>query len=137
MSDNPDVSHEARDISVKAILWIATGLVVAAVAIHLFVWLVFTHLEKREAARVPPRYPLASAVQDRLPPEPRLQTTPRQDLQKLRAAEDAILNSAGWVDKNTSVVRIPIEHAMALTVERGLPTRPPEDRKEAKDAPQP
>ena len=59
----------------------------------------------------------------RLPPEPRLQTNPRQDLSDLRAREDQLLNSYGWVDKNTGVVRIPIERAMQLIVERGLPTR--------------
>ena len=58
-----------------------------------------------------------------MPPEPRLQTNPRQDLSNLRAREDALLNSYGWVDKNTGVVRIPIERAMQLIVERGLPTR--------------
>ena len=72
---------------------------------------------------MPAEYPLASSQGDRLPPEPRLQTNPREDLRTLRAKEDELLGSYGWVDKNAGVVRIPIEDAMKLTVERGLPAR--------------
>ena len=35
-----------------------------------------------------------------------------------------MLDSYGWVDKNAGVVRIPIDEAMKLTLERGLPARP-------------
>jgi len=58
-----------------------------------------------------------------VPPEPRLQTTPREDLRELRAREEEILGSYGWVDKTTGVVRIPIDEAMKLTLQRGLPAR--------------
>jgi hypothetical protein len=68
-------------------------------------------------------YPLAVGEGNRLPPEPRLQTNPREDLRDLRAKEDAILESYGWVDRNAGVVRIPIDEAMKLTVQRGLPSR--------------
>jgi hypothetical protein len=40
-----------------------------------------------------------------------------------RRQEDAVLSGYGWVDKNAGTVRIPIEEAMRLTVERGLPSR--------------
>jgi hypothetical protein len=58
-----------------------------------------------------------------VPPEPRLQTNPRQDLADLRAKEDETLNSYGWVDRNAGVVRIPIDEAITLTLQRGLPAR--------------
>jgi len=56
-------------------------------------------------------------------PEPRLQLAPREDLAALRTREDAELNSYGWVDKTSGVVRIPIDRAMDLVLERGLPVR--------------
>jgi hypothetical protein len=59
----------------------------------------------------------------RLPPEPRLQTEPREDLRNLRESEERTLTTYGWVDRNAGVVRIPIDRAMTLTVERGLPSR--------------
>ena len=46
---------------------------------------------------MPPEYPLAVGQDERVPPEPRLQTNPREDLRELRAREDEMLNStAGW-----------------------------------------
>ena len=35
--------------------------------------------------------------------------------------ESALLDSYGWVDKDAGTVHIPIEDAMRLTLERGLP----------------
>ena len=66
--------------------------------------------------------------EQRLPAEPRLQTSPRQDLIDFHTQEDVVLNNYGWVDKNAGTVRIPIDEAMRITVRRGLPTRA-EDRK--------
>jgi hypothetical protein len=68
---------------------------------------------------VPAAYPLRRHAGP-LPPEPRLQDHPREDLATLRAQEDADPHSYGWVDRNAGVVRIPIEQAMKLTLERGL-----------------
>jgi hypothetical protein len=41
----------------------------------------------------------------------------------LRRHEDEILNSYGWVDQKAGVVRIPIDKAMDLLVQKGLPTK--------------
>ena len=59
----------------------------------------------------------------RLPSAPRLQTSPTSDLQQLLEAENAKLNSYGWIDKSAGVVRIPINRAMDLLAQRGLPAR--------------
>jgi hypothetical protein len=59
-----------------------------------------------------------------LPPAPRLQVHPAGDLTKLHAAENAQLEGAGWVDRRSGTVRIPIDRAMALVVQRGLPDWP-------------
>ena len=72
---------------------------------------------------MPVEYPLAVSQGTRLPPEPRLQTNPREDLRDFRAKEDELLGSYGWVDQRGGIVRIPIGDAMKLTVQRGLPAR--------------
>jgi hypothetical protein len=120
---NPEVRHETSDVNVRGIFAFAAALLVTGILIHVVVWVLFRYLTVRETPHVPPQYPLAAAQQNRLPPEPRLQINPRQDLRDLRAHEDDILNSYGWVDKNAGVVRIPIDHAMKLTLQRGLPVR--------------
>ena len=121
--DALEVGHEESDVNVRGVLGFGAGLFVAAVLIHVMVWLLFLYFSGREAARVPSEYPLAAGQETRVPPEPRLQTHPREDLQALRAREDAVLNSYGWVDKPAGVVRIPIEEAIKLTAQRGLPVR--------------
>ena len=120
---NPDVHHETSDVNIRGIFGFAAGLTVVCFFAAFVVWVLFKYFDAREARRIVPEYPLAATQEARQPPEPRLQVNPRQDLQDLRAQEDQILNSYGWVDKNAGVVRIPIEDAMKLTVQRGLPSR--------------
>ena len=121
--DNPEVRHETTDVNIRAILIFGGALIVSAVVISFAVWVLFRYFEARETRRVAPEYPLAATQESRLPPEPRLQTNPREDLEQLREQEEQILNSYGWVDKNGGVARIPIEEAMKLVVQRGLPAR--------------
>jgi hypothetical protein len=52
---------------------------------------------------------------------PLLQISPRLDLRDFRAQEDNQLNSYGWVDRRAGVVRVPIERAMELVLQKGLP----------------
>jgi hypothetical protein len=119
-----DVSHEASDVNIRAILTFAGGLIVLAAVVYFVVWLLFGYLTRREnAASGGLTYPLAAGQEDRLPPEPRLQTNPREDLKDLRDSEERVLKSYSWVDRNGGVVRIPIDEAMKLTLQRGLPSR--------------
>ena len=117
------VDHETSDVNIAGIFGFGIGLLVVAVIVHLLIFVLFRYFERREDARVPAEYPLARSQEDRVPPEPRLQTNPRQDLIDLRAKEDEWLGSYGWVDRNAGIVRIPIDAAMKLTLERGLPAR--------------
>jgi len=116
-------SHETSDVNIRAIFGFAAGLLLTGVFIYFFVWLLFLFFASREAARVAPQFPLAATEQNRLPPEPRLQTNPRQDLLDFRKQEDEILTTYGWVDKNAGIARIPIDEAMKRVVEKGLPAR--------------
>src|SRR5436305_14248083 len=105
----PEGRQERSDFNLRAILTFGAGLVVAGVFINFLVWLLFTYFSVRESRQAPAVYPLATRQENRLPPEPRLQTQPREALRELRAREDEILSSYGWIDKNAGVVRIPID----------------------------
>jgi len=122
-ADNPNAGHETSDVNIRAILGFGLGLLIAALFIHFMVWVLFEYLQARATARMRPEYPLAVGEGQRVPPEPRLQTNPREDLRELREAEDRILTTYGWVDRNAGAVRIPIEQAMKVVVQRGLPAR--------------
>ena len=92
-------------------------------------WLFFD-LSARQPLGAPPT-PFESARA--LPPEPRLQVAPAEDLHSYLQAQREALNGYGWVNKEAGVVRIPIDRAMELLLARGLPTRaesPPADSDE-------
>jgi hypothetical protein len=125
---NVDVHHEESDVNIRAIFGFGGALFVVAVVIHLAIYVLFGFFDEREARGAPAEYPLAAAQENRVPPEPRLQTTPREDLSGLLAKEEAILRSYGWVDRNAGVVQIPIDVAIKLTLERGLPARTEQTR---------
>ena len=58
-------------------------------------------------------------------PTPRLQTDDgNQDVADLHAREDLLLDNYSWVDQSKGTVRIPIEQAMQLIAQRGLPVAP-------------
>jgi hypothetical protein len=120
---NPTVAHEESDVNIRAILGFGGVLIVVAVVIHVLIYGVFGYFNRREGLQKMPEYPLAAGQGNREPPEPRLQTNPRQDLANLRAKEEEQLTSYGWVDKNAGIIRIPIDAAMKLTLQRGLPSR--------------
>ena len=119
---NPEVAHEESDINVRAVLGFAVALLVVGAVIHVLLALLFGYYT-REAAQVPRVFPMSADQQQQAPPEPRLQTNPQEDLRQLRAREDAALLGYEWVDKSAGVARIPIDEAMKLIVQRGLPTR--------------
>lgn len=123
--DNGDAAHEHRDVNVRAILAVALGLAITAVIVHVVLFWMFRYFEQREAVRKQSAFPLAP-VEVQFPPEPRVQARPSESLKEMRKQEAAILSNYGWVDEKAGIARIPIEEAMRLTVERGLPARPKE-----------
>jgi hypothetical protein len=56
---------------------------------------------------------------------PLLQVAAEEDLKTLLAARDRALNSYGWIDKPSGIVRIPIDRAIELIAQRGLPPTSP------------
>jgi hypothetical protein len=54
-------------------------------------------------------------------PRPQLQIDPAQDLAAWRRTEEARLARYGWADRGRTAVHIPIDRAMSLIAERGLP----------------
>jgi hypothetical protein len=122
-TDNVEVHHEESDVNIRAIFGFGAALVLVAIVVHLAIWGLFRFFDSRASPQPAAVYPLAAGQEDRLPPEPRLQTAPREDLAALRTREDEILRTYGWVDRNGGVVRIPIDRAMELTLQRGLPAR--------------
>jgi hypothetical protein len=120
---NPENRFEHGDVNFRALSKFAIGLVITAIFSAGLVLGIFQYLLHREGGV--PASRIESPAQDarQLPPEPRLEETPMTDLQEMRAAEDKILHSYGWSDQANGIVRLPIDRAMELIAQRGLPAR--------------
>lgn len=120
--------HELSDANVGALAKFGIGLaIISAVVLVLMVWF-RDYLDVTQQKTATPPSPLAGERQ--LPPGPRLQVEPEKDLAQVRAVEDSILQSYGWIVRDAGVVRIPIDRAVELVVKRGLPYRAESELKE-------
>ena len=72
---NVEVTHERSDVSVRGVMTFVVVLTLAAIAIHIGIWLLFDYFDKQHA-REPGPPPMALQKGERLPPEPRLQAAP-------------------------------------------------------------
>ena len=95
VSEHAGIHHEESDVNIHAVFAFGFGLVVIVAIVSLLIVVLFRYFEVRETARVPPAYPLAITQETRVPPEPRLQTDPRQDLSDRRRTSCSP-PTAGW-----------------------------------------
>lgn len=123
----PGSTYEHTDANVWIIVKFLFWLGVSAVVIHIGLGLLYGLLIDRALETGERQYPLAPMQGERLPPAPRLQQFPQNELYQFRLGEEAFLSRYGWMNKEAGIVHIPINEAMRLTVERGLPSRAPAD----------
>jgi hypothetical protein len=119
---SPDGPRDYHDLDIRLrpivafLAFTAVFTVLTALAMIVF----FRVLDRQEGKKaVATRF----SAERELPPEPRLQTAEKRTLTEQRAIENAALHSYGWLDPAAGVVHIPIERAVDLTAERGLPVR--------------
>lgn len=111
--------HEPRDANTRSLMWFGLGLlalivfgyVVTEIAFHVFVGQ--TKVEQ----------PTSLFSKSQMPPAPLIQEHPGVELQGYLKEQRQILDSYGWVDRKAGIVRIPINQAMSLLLQKGLPVR--------------
>ena len=116
-NNRPPVGHEEADVNVWAVGKFAFALLLAILLSMFLLFGLFRYFHSQEGS-------VAVRVDPKVFPEPRLQSAPIVDLKEVRAAEDSVLNSYGWVDAQKGIVRIPIDRAIDLLAQRNLPARP-------------
>ncbi len=112
--------YETRDFTSRAMVYSAFGFALLTLVGLLVSWLAFRHFVRVQKLG-PPASPFENTRE--LPPAPRLQIAPAQALKAYLADEQTKLESYGWVDRQAGIVRIPIDRAMKLSLERGFPVR--------------
>jgi hypothetical protein len=112
--------HERTDVDVASLITIAFLLLLSCLIIVLVVWGMMHYFKLHEPAKTAGQanLPVTSAAEF---PKPRLEIKGAVNLARLRAAEKADLDSYGWLDRKSGTVRIPIDRAIQLLLERGLP----------------
>ncbi|MGE0122222.1 MAG: hypothetical protein AB7U25_04720 [Vicinamibacterales bacterium] len=120
----PGAAYEHTDVApgvaYNFAIWLAVAMLVSGAIVYGTFWFLegrSVSIDERTRA-----FPLAVG-QSQDPPAPRLQTQPFKDVYELKNSQREVLHGYGWVDKASGVVHIPIERAMELTLQRGLPAR--------------
>ena len=131
-----DAVARNRDVRFRAVLLFGFWLFAGAAVIHLAMWGLFRGLERQEERRDTVLSEKIAASLKRTPPEPRLEPDPLAPGRRMRAEENAMLATYGWVDRDRGLVRLPIDRAMELLVERGLPPSKPMPAPAAAPAPE-
>ena len=134
-------SYEHQDLRAAGILYFLLTLVVVTILCMFGLKGLYAFLDHRERATQSAVNPLVKNVPEDTRhishgypqtafPSPRLEEDERGQLNGIRLQQDDELYSYGWVDEKAGVVRIPIEHAMDLLAQRGLPVRSQGDANE-------
>ncbi|MGA3292340.1 MAG: hypothetical protein ABSE45_00005 [Candidatus Acidiferrales bacterium] len=114
--------YERRDTNIRGLIqfafWMAVVLAVTLVGMKL----TFNYFKKVQPLGATTS-PMVSEGERVLPPRPRLQVQPHLELADYCAAQQQEVTTYAWVDRQSGVVRIPIDRAMELIIERGLPAR--------------
>ena len=116
----PGAGYEKRDANLRVLLqfgfWMAVAIVITLFGMR---W-TFNYLLKTQTVSGPA---MPFVRPRKLPPSPRLQAEPHQDLESYCEKQVQEVNSYGWIDKRLGVVRIPVDRAMDLVLQNGLPVR--------------
>jgi hypothetical protein len=126
--------YEHSDIGVAGVLYFLAGLAVAGLLAYFVVAGLYSYLEKRSDAEQAPVSPLvtsAPADTRHIPreypqgafPNPKLEEDERGQLNGIRLKEEQMLSTYDYIDEKAGTVRIPINRAMDLIAQRGLPVR--------------
>ena len=126
--------YERSDIGVSGILYFLAGLALAGLVTYFIVDGLYHFLDRRSAETQTPVSPLVTNapvdtrhIQKDYPqgafPDPKLEEDERGQLNGIRLTEEQTLSSYDYIDQKAGTVRIPIDRAMDLIAQRGLPVR--------------
>jgi len=145
MSDEMNHSHsghetgfEREDLSTRGVFAFMIGLAIVGVVIYFIVVGMYTFLDQYERSRMTTASPLVTSkgamsrvvTQSDMDKAFKDNGAPMLEINELGQFRDFLLNqenqlnSYGWVDEKAGVAHIPIDRAMELTVQRGLPVCP-------------
>ncbi len=126
------LGYEVRDVNAWAISRFAISLVLLCIFAVALLFGLFRYFESTFGGPMP-----TIALDDArsLPPAPTLERTPVLNLQRFHAAEDQVLNSYSWIDRQHGIIHVPIDVAIDILARQGLPSRPQAPATDKADVP--
>lgn len=115
------LGFEERDVSNRSLAYFFLFMGLFVIALSFGVEGLFGYFVR--SARPAPAVQQMFAQSRPLPPPPRLQPAPEQDIRDYLQSEKNLLGSSGWIDQKSRIARIPIGDAMKLLLQKGLPTQ--------------
>ena len=113
--------YERADANVRRLYEFGASLAILIIVVMWAMVHTYNFFAKHESLG-PPASPFEN--QRELPPQPRLQPHPATDLKRYCEMEQQQLSTYGWEDQHNGVVRIPVDRAMDMVLQKGLPARP-------------
>lgn len=113
-----DKDYEDRDVAVGKIWVFAASVGVGLVATFVLMGALMIWWANHPFSPVPAS---PTALPTMVPSAPDLQVQPAVELHHYLVRQDKMLGSYGWKNRGERTVRIPIDRAMDLLIERGLP----------------
>ena len=135
----PETGFEREDLSTRGVFAFMIGLAIFGAVIYFIIVGMYSFLDNYERSQMATASPLVTSkgamsrvvTQDYMDKQfkengaPMLETNERGQFRDFLVNQENQLNSYGWVDEKADVAHIPIERAMELTVQRGLPVYAP------------
>lgn len=124
-AEDLDAGYERSDMRAGVVLAGAVGLMVILAGVLVVVTLFETLITGIPPSISTPADLIGglSAAPRPTPPPPALESQPGQSLQPYMAAEQAKLTRYRWVDRSAGIAAMPIDRAMDVIAQRGLPAR--------------
>jgi hypothetical protein len=136
---NPGEGFEKEDLSPRGVLYFMGGLAVVGVLVYFILVGMYRYLDAYDRVHQAPMNPMATKtgidpatmnfgeIRDKAEatfPKPVLEHSERLQFTGEVAKQDQVLASYDWVDQKNGVVRIPIDRAIDIIAEHGLPVIP-------------
>lgn len=134
-----ETEFEHEDLGTRGVFAFLIGLAVVGIVIYFIIVGMYDFLDKYERSQMATASPLVTTkgAMSRVVTQedmtrtfkdngaPMLETNERDQLRGFLMNQEDQLNSYGWVDEKAGVARIPIERAMDLIAQQGLPVYSP------------
>jgi hypothetical protein len=133
-----ETEFEHEDLGTRGVFAFMIGLAVIGIVIYFIIVGMYSFLDKYERSQMATASPLdtSKGAMSRVVTQadmdktfkdngaPMLETNERGQFRDFLVNQENQLSSYGWIDEKGGVARIPIQRAMELVVQRGLPVAP-------------